>query len=195
MNGKRIALVACVAAIVMPLANIGLANSIGLEKPTNAVNNYDVAYFMDRDLYTPVFLETGVKKDDFADPEWLLGTQDTIVHIGNEFVPDMHKEIWLLVSYSNIDPNRDVVGITLLAADNATYAPTVDASTDTQFMFYWDLPNQPAWEEITFPSADYFNLTGEVAWWNLATICTPEPATLTLLCLGGLAVLKRRRRR
>jgi len=193
MNKKQIALVACLAAIVMPLANMGLAVNIPLEKPQNAVDNYDVAYRMNPN--TPGFVETGLKASVFDDPQWVPGAPDTIVHIDNEFVPNMHKEIWLLVDYINSDFNRDA-DITLLTADNATYAPTVDTSMDgTQLMFYWDLPNQPAWEEITFPSADYSNLTGDVVQWNLATICTPEPATLTLLCVGGLAVLKRRRKR
>ena len=189
-------MVACVAAIVMPLANIGLAMNISLEKPQNAVDNYDVAYRKNPTI--PDFVETGLKASVFDDPEWVPGTPDTIVHIDNEFIPRMHKEIWLLVDYIDSDFTRkDLEIVTLKDANDNPYDPTtVDASTDgTQLMFYWDLLDQPAWEEITFPNTDYSSLTGDVVQWNLATICTPEPATLTLLCAGGLAVLKRRRKR
>ena len=171
----------------------------GLNKPEDAVRNYDVAWFKQGPtLSTPGFRVAGEKydggQDDFDYPYWLQG--DTTVHIDNESVQDMHKEVWLLVDYIDRDLNRDV-DITLLASDGITYdEPTVTANDDGgQLLFYWDLPNQPEWEEIIFPNADYFNLTGDVKDWNIATICTPEPATLTLLCLGGLAILKRRGRR
>lgn len=171
----------------------------GLNKPEDAVRNYDVAWFKQGPtLSIPDFRVAGEKadgdQDDFDAPYWLQG--ETVVHIDNEFVPEMHKEIWLLVDYIDRDLNRDAP-ITLIASDGTSYDPTsIEANGDGgQLLFYWNLPDQPEWEEIIFPSTDYFNLTGDVKDWNLATICTPEPATLTLLCLGGLAILKRRRRR
>ena len=54
------------------------------------------------------------------------------------------------------------------------------------------LPN-PAYEEITI---DFFVPVGEEAYidsFEVATICFPEPATLALLLLGGLPLLRKRR--
>jgi len=187
-------LATCVAAIVMCVTNVGLASVIGLEKPPHAVENYDVAYFKDSAQGPPTFLETGLMKNVFDDPDWVPGTQETIIRMGNEFVPDMRKEIWLLVDYATLDIDR-VVDIFVRDPAGSIYSPTIEKDDiGRQIMFYWILPDQPPWEDIIFPNDDYLTLEGEVFQWNFATICTPEPATLTLLCVGGLAMLKRRRR-
>jgi hypothetical protein len=107
----------------------------------------------------------------------------------------MRKEVWLLVDYTFSHDYTSDVSIVLWDASGNDHSPTSTwlNTNPMQRMFYWALPDQPAWEEIEFPNIDYSTLTGDVTQWNFAT--TPEPATLTLLCVGGLVVLKRRRKR
>ena len=55
------------------------------------------------------------------------------------------------------------------------------------------LPTQePDEPQIIFPSHDYYYLSGDVKDFNIATECVPEPATLGLLALGGLSLIRRR---
>jgi len=173
----------------------------GLNKPEDAVRNYDVAYFRQgQTLATPDFRVAGEfadgGQDDFDAPYWLQ--ESSIVHIDNEFIPGQYKEVWLLVDYIDRVPDR-ALQETILLRDCALceYEPTsVTASKDDgQLLFYWELPHQPDWEEIIFPDARYVNLTGDVKDWNLATICLPEPTTIALLGMGGLTLLKYRRKR
>lgn len=177
----------------------------GLNKPEAPAMNYDVAYFMRGDtLETPGFRTAGAMdgsgSGDYEQPYWLRG-EDQTFHVDNEFIPGQYKEIWLLVDYTDHVEDRDQIegDIVLRSPNGTTYLPTsIEAGDDDgQLMFYWKLPDQPEWGEFIFPDAKYRNLAGNVGNWSMTTICTtisiPEPTTITLLGLGGLAVLKRRR--
>lgn len=58
---------------------------------------------------------------------------------------------------------------------------------------WWTIEPNPEWEELrvdfTLPPGSKAMLNH----WNIATQCVPEPATLGLLALGGLAMIRRRR--
>jgi hypothetical protein len=176
----------------------------GLNKPEDAVTNYDVAYYMqaldaDQVLDDPEFREAGAMADVYADPFWVpTGNQEVIVEIGNESMPEMHKEVYLLVDYVDQVPGRkDLERIVLVDDAGVEWLPTrVEPSDDDgQLLFVWVLDYQPPFEWIKFPDDAYQNLTEHVKDWNVATQCVPEPVTVALVGLGLAGLAARRRRR
>ena len=167
----------------------------GLNKPEDAVRNYDVAYYLqdtDQDgVWDPKFRVAG--EADYGDPMW---TADGLeVEIQNEQIDEMHKEVYLLVDYKDRVAGR-FENILLRDDRGNTWNPTSIASLDDgQLLFTWELDYQPQFEAIIFPNNAYNLLDSYVKDWDVATICVPEPATMTLLALGGLAVLRKRRKR
>ena len=174
----------------------------GLDKPEDAVRNYDVAYFLadtDQDgVWTPMFREAGIKAPDYDDPHWdSLDPDGLTVVIGNESLPEMEKIVYLLVDYFDRVPGRAALEDIRLVDDAGTeWLPTsvIPSADDGQLLFTWALDYQPAWERIVFPDDKYMLLDDDVKDWNLATVCIPEPATVALLGLGALAALRRRRK-
>ncbi len=171
----------------------------GLNKPQEAMENYDIAYYMQADpvdgdnlLNDPMFRIAGAMAGQVGGPQFV---DDVTLLVENLFVPEWHKEVYLLVDYIDRVAGRQE-NITLLSDDGRTWNPTVTASADDgQLLFEWVLDYQPGWEKINFPGNKYSLLNGDVKDWDLSTICVPEPATLALLALGGVAALVRRRRR
>jgi len=207
-------------AVVMDNADGYVLLCPGLNKPAEAMKNYDVAWFLTdneqtqagtpRDnRWTAEFREAGAKKDVFDDPYWLVAGDERYmqdmptVHIDNEIVEDMHKEISLLVDYRQRDQDPTTEQIMLQIPNpgdegaggvSALFpADSVEWNDSGQALFTWILDYQPAWEEIVFPDNWYFTLEGKVKDWDVATICTPEPATMALLGCGFLAILRKRR--
>jgi hypothetical protein len=176
----------------------------GKLKPASAIENFDVAWFKDMNVNDGTLFNTmlvaGEKNgvytlpDGKVYPEW----QDSIrLLVPNEVLPNMHKELWLMVDF--IDRNHFAGDplLNVIVQDDAgiMYNPTdiqIDADGG-QALLHWVLPNQPAWESLIFPSLDYntlydisTGLGGVVKDWNLATQCVPEPSTFVLLLLAGI---------
>lgn len=180
----------------------------GLNKPEDAMVNFDVAWYRQTQSLTPGFRSAGENygvyeaptadfQDTTVDAYWLTPDQGDPfeVMLPNEEVVDMTKEVWLLVDYIDRVLGR-VENVQLLASDGTVYSPTtVTESVDGgQLLFFWDLSDQPDWEQLIFPDADYYNLSTYVKDWDVATVCVPEPVTMGMLALGGLALLRRRSR-
>ena len=134
------------------------------------------------------------------DPYW--GEQTNDFYLPNEKIEGMWKEIWLLVDYIDRNPVADP-GILIEDPDGDQYNPdSITWSADGgQVLLHWKLDDQPDWEKIIFPDASYRNLYdistglgGTVKDWNVATLCVPEPISLSLLAIGGAVLLRRRRR-
>ena len=183
----------------------------GLTKPDEAMGNYDVAYFKDMDAAGNLFnnmREAGDKvgvytfDDGNSVPYWEPDTQVHEFYLPNEEVPDMWKEVWLLIDY--IDRGHITTPDITIVDDEGTehYPDSSEWSTDSgQVLLHWKLDDQPAWEKIVFPDASYRDLYdistglgGDVKDWNVATICVPEPISLSLLAMGTMVLLRRRRR-
>jgi len=172
--------------------------SPGLTKPQNAVENYDWAYFRDQvptGDWTIASREAGLKAEDFADPYW-EGDSKTLV-IGNEYIQDMRKEVYLLIDYADHDNNSDP-GITLVSsADelNPLNPTRIEYATDFgQILLTWELDHQPAWEKIIFPHVKYHDISLDVQTINVATICVPEPSSMVMLALSMMGLFGLRRR-
>ena len=158
---------------------------------------------------------TGTNYEDYhfdggsTDPYWDLEAEDPTLVIPNEEVADMFKKLYILVDFNDpalvpvdalgepIAPDIDVFDDedTEIALDSAEWA-----SDNGQVLLTYVFDDQPAWEKVVFPSDEYVLIDKvlqqgyNVFEWNIATECVPEPATLSLLALGALLTLVRRRR-
>ena len=77
---------------------------------------------------------------------------------------------------------------------NCTDLEVTVSADGGQLMYHWTIDYQPEWEEIVFPTTDYYNLSSGVKDFNVATECVPEPTTMLLL-FGGLGIVLGKRKR
>jgi hypothetical protein len=183
----------------------------GLRKPDAAVKNFDVAYFKDMAADGSLvnrWLVEGKNKGNYhgssgdAYPVWL---NDLEVEIPNLPMPEpWYKEVYLLVDYIDRD-DANLANIQLNVGGQLILPDRVDWADDGgQALFVWildELDGQPASEILVFPDPSYrqlFDIStgmgGPVKDWNVATICVPEPATLSLLMVGVVVLLCLRRK-
>jgi len=144
------------------------------------------------------------------DPIWDPQNPNTLL-VPNQVVQDKQKKLYLQVDFNDplpgnpLNPNGDpdIPGITVYddAGNLISLADSTWASDYGEVLLEYDFDTQPAWEKIVFPGDEYvsINLVGNQGYnvleWNIATECVPEPATLSLLVFGALALVSRRRTR
>jgi hypothetical protein len=169
------------------------------------MRNYDVAwYWQDADpsadtlKWEQRFRESGdmaKRLPEGEDPRW-EGDKEVVIY--NEPLPG-EKRVWLLVDYTDRDPDRknNEAKPKLVGDHLDEYDPTsVTASDDGgQLLYYWELPYQPAFERIKFPSDKYKTLNDNVKDWDLATYCVPEPFSMAFLGTAFLGVVTHRVRK
>ena len=177
----------------------------GEQKPASAMENYDAAWHRDYDgngNEIQVWRIAGTNKN-WGNPTWDPHGQgnNTLLQIPNEVILDKHKIVHLLVDYKdrNYDPNSPSGAPDIILEDDQGNVVTnlvITISADGgQILYTWTMDDQPPFERIIFPNTDYFNLSGDVKDFNVATECVPEPMTMSLLLIGGLAILRRRGRK
>ncbi len=165
----------------------------GLDKDPEFVANYDLAWAPSPSGARA--REAGIKADLYGPaPGWQNTWTDPndpsvtfepfLLH--NELIPGWQKHIQLLVDFYGRDASyadqdirvryHDEFGQEMIALPTSK----VLSEDNGQVLFTWELDSQPNWEEILFPSyLDYGFLEGQVASWNVATLCMPFTAFIS----------------
>ena len=68
-----------------------------------------------------------------------------------------------------------------------------ETDTGTHYKLVWQIDPQPDWEWIAIRNESALSGVMTISNFSLTSECVPEPASLLLLALGGLAALRRRR--
>jgi len=128
-----------------------------------------------------------VDRGTFGAPFWMSGYENRL-YVPNQEVLDQEKHLFLEIEY--IDPlqikfpppdpiaESPLGGVNYLGWDHFGLAVTYE----------WVLQPQPDHEYITIPPG----LLSGAARIDVGSYCIPEPATLSLLALGVLAVMRPR---
>ena len=187
----------------------------GVPKPADAIGNFDVHYYIgvgppsaeNPQSYTTKveMLTTGANHKTYMGPngefdaEWDPTTTEPTLIVPNLVVDDLHKILYLLVDFNNPEDPDDTTADDIQVFDDEGVEILLDSiewsSDNGQVLLTYVFDDQPAWETIVFPDNSYKTLAGNVFEWNIATECVPEPATMSLLVLGAIALVVRRKRK
>ena len=111
------------------------------------------------------------------------------ITVPNNPEPNKRKVIWVQVTSDKAPGPTDPV---TQPPGTTSYPKSPIGLGGTWYVYTArvDIPTNPAYEVIEYTFPESTNIEEVV----VKTICVPEPATLGLLALGGLAVIRRRRR-
>ncbi len=157
-------------------------------------------------------------REAYGSPSW---DGEGKVELPNLLDWEETKHVWMAVTYNEewLQGDWDNYYSDPLVEYQSDSDPTawiMDIPTDSWWedtvtvWYHWHLSYQPERESIILPDESYYwlcewpaiyqNATGEqwmyphVTDVSFYTWCTPEPATMSLLAIGGLFALKRRRK-
>jgi hypothetical protein len=130
-----------------------------------------------------------------GDGQWAGAPTDTIFmgfEIGNWADTEPVKYMRIQVTYSGAIPSISSISAIHQTAPSVTVVPSgITPFSPTEILFEYEMYPNPFFEvfELTIPGG------GSVDQIVVDTISMPEPATMSMLTLGGLAILRRPRRR
>ena len=165
---------------------VELDNAYGKAEATITVGEYGEGWLSDLGFSE----QTGI---------WDIGGTDgnIVLDIDNRPEPLDYKEIWLQVTYYKFSGFSEVPAIDVVGADFVT-AQTLTVEEDPLSPGNGWLLYQSVWKIEPNPMDERIILTGSIVGSRIDqivvdTICVPEPATMGLLIVGGLMLLRKRR--
>lgn len=200
---KTTTLLVAVSCIV--LLNAGQASAVTtLEPDYRGDENSVYAVFnwvsFDQDAWKTTLFETGPSIyplhsiDPFAFDDGL----DTTIMLPN-FIDELPMKKMRIQMFFDGPVSGDLLAINLAAYDREpTQWQIVDGSGPILSNAHWfdiEIFPNPDWEEIIIFGNQGGNLLpGNLLTIEVDTVSIPEPATMTLLAIGGLAMLRRRKK-
>lgn len=127
-------------------------------------------------------------------PEWRFENDvKSLLWIPNLALPNMTKNLYLELEYAVLPTSPPVIGV----SDPATGVTLVGGSPTSNsvtksWTWHWIIVPQPPYEIIRFPGWYGYDMLQGLTKMEVATYCVPEPVTLALLAIAGIALLQRR---
>jgi len=143
------------------------------------------------------------KRNNWGAPEWIKGfyCDDTALWIPNAANPDMYKNLWLVVKYTDKEFMESLsdpyIADPLNLKDKLLGSELVSKDVyDLTVTWHFKITPQPPFEIIQFTNSGFHDLCN-VESLTVATQCVPEPSSLIAFGSGlfGLAgmIIKRKK--
>ncbi len=153
-----------------------------------------------------VYTDIEFGADGTSDGYWVLSGQQRPgqidIKIPNYVNQNPYKEIWLTIVWNESEgypvnpilPDRPIVGVAFEGMEYTDQYIEYEQEDSLGFGWKTSVYVLGLWPN---PAEEWLNIKGNILVDSLSveTICIPEPATMTILALGGLCTVLRRKRK